>query len=212
MRETFAFDGNRFAACAKTHGRLFGPSAKTLTCIAALSGLVASAGCGDDPTIVELTVIETIPVDFDDMQGGVSEGAIVELDDLRDEPAYVEAQPSLKCGSVNRVTSFLEIEALQVGAGATVLNYEVGIAPRGGGQFTRLATFAGSVTNGDKISLADGRVVIDPAGLQLVSQVVLGGEPAMSVQVAASVPGELQDLQVAVSLAIDFSSNAKGCP
>jgi len=177
-------------------------------CIAA--GLIA--GCGDDPTIVELTVIETIPVDFDDMQGGISEGAIIELDDLRDEPAYVEALPSLKCGSVNRATSFLEVEALQVGAGATVLNYEVGVAPRGAGQFTRLATFTGSVTNGDKVSLGDSRVVIDPAGLAIVSQVVLGGAPALAVQVSASVPGELQDLQVAVSLAIDFSSVAKGCP
>jgi len=182
-------------------------------CVAALSGLVASAaGCGDDATIVELTVIETIPVDFDDMQGGVSEGAIIDLDDLRDEPAYVEALPSLKCGSLNRATSFLEVEALQVGAGATVLNYEVGVAPRGGGQFTRLGTFSGSVTNGDKVLLSDSRVVLDPAGLQVVSQVVLGGEPAMSVQVAASVPGDLQDLQVAVSLSIDFSSDAKGCP
>lgn len=173
---------------------------------------LALAACGDDTTIVELTVIESIPVDFDDMQGGVLEGATIDLDDLREEPAYVEAQPSLRCGTLNRATSFIEVEALQVGAGATVMQYEVGLAPRGGGQFTRLATFNGSVTRGDKVFFGDSRFAIEPAGLSLLSQIVLGGEPAMSVQVTATVPGPLDDLQVAVSLAIDFSSDPKGCP
>jgi len=177
--------------------------------VAAL-GLIA---CGDDPApIVELTVIETIPVDFDTMQGGVAEGATVNLDDLRDEPAYNESVARLVCGSVDLATSFIEVEALQVSAGATVLNYEVGVAPRGGGQFTRLGTFSGSVTNGDKVPLNDGRFSIDAAGLQLISSVVLSDAPALSVQVTASVPGGVDDLQVALSMAIDFSSQASGCP
>ena len=100
---------------------------------------------------------------------------------------------------------------LQVGAGATVVQYEVAIAARGG-PFTQLATFAGSVTQGERIALTDTRVGMNPSGLALLSQVVLGGEPALSVQVSASVPGELQDLQIAIALAIDFSSEAKGCP
>jgi hypothetical protein len=170
-------------------------------------------GCGDDPeTIVELTVIETIPVDFDDMQGGVAEGATVNLDDLREEPAYVESVASLRCASVDRAASFIEIEALQVAAGATVMSYQVGVAPRGGGQFTPLASFNGSVTPGEKVALSDARVAVDAAGLQLVSQVVLSGEPALSVEVTASVPGGVDDLLVALSLAIDFSSRATGCP
>lgn len=169
------------------------------------------AGCGDDPTIVELTVIETIPVDFDDMSAGAVEGAVVDLDDLRDEPAYVEAQPSLKCAGLDRAASTMEVEALQVGAGATALTYEVQVAPRGG-SFTLLAQFNGSVALGDKVSLGDSRWAFDPAGLNALSQIVLGGQPQMSVQISAAVPGDLQDLQVAVSLAIDFSSDKGGCP
>lgn len=175
--------------------------------------LLGSAGCGDDPeTITELTVIETIPVDFDNMSGGVVEGATIDLDDLREEPAYVEAVGSLRCGTVDTAASFIEIEALQVAAGATVLGYEVQVAPRGGGQFTRLATFLGSVTAGEKVGLTDARFAVDPAGLQVISQVVLGASPALSVQVTASVPGGVDDLQVALSLSIDFSSQAQGCP
>lgn len=177
------------------------------------SAWLGSVGCGDDPeTIVELTVIETIPVDFDNMQGGVIEGATINLDDLRDEPAYVDAVGSLRCGTVDTAASFIEVEALQVAAGATVLGYEVGVAPRGSAQFTRLATFLGSVTGGDKVGLTDARFAVDPAGLQVISQVVLGASPALSVQVTASVPGGVDDLQVALSLAIDFSSQASGCP
>lgn len=177
------------------------------------SAILGVVGCGDDPeTIVELTVIETIPVDFDAMQGGVIEGATIDLDDLRDEPAYVEAVGSLRCGAVDAAASFIEVEALQVAAGATVLGYEVGVAPRGSGQFTRLATFLGSVTAGERVGLTDARFAVDPAGLQVISQVVLGASPALSVQVTASVPGGVDDLQVALSLAIDFSSRASGCP
>jgi len=42
--------------------------------------------------------------------------------------------------------------------------------------------------------------------------VVLSATPALAVQVTASVPGNLDDLQVALSLSIGFSSDAKGCP
>lgn len=172
---------------------------------------LAFAACGDDSTVVELTVIETIPVDFDDMQGGVVEGAIIDLDDLRDEPAYAEARPSLRCAGVNLATSFLEVEALQVGAGATAVEYNVDVAPRGG-QLTRLATFNGSISLGDRIALDDQRFAIDPGGRAVVSQVVLSEFPSMSVQISASVPAALQDLQIAVSLTIDFSSDSQGCP
>ncbi len=173
-----------------------------------MSAVSLLGACGDDGTIVELRVIETVPVDFERMDGGVGEGASIPLDDLRDEPAYVDARPSLKCGTVNQADSFLEIEALQVGAGATVLDYQVGVAPRGSQSFTRLASFSGSVTNGAKVPLSS----FDPAGLALVSQVALGAVPAMDVQVTATVPGALDQLQVALSLVIDFSSDAKGCP
>lgn len=171
-----------------------------------------ASGCGDDPTIVELTVVETVPVDFDDMQGGITEGATVELDDLRDEPAYVEAVASLECGTVNKATSFIEAEALQVGAGATVVDYQVGVAPKGSTSYVPLVRFNGSVTAGDKIALNDARVTIDAAGLAQVSQIVRSATPAMTLQVQATVPGELQDMQLALSLAIDFSSDAQGCP
>lgn len=185
---------------------LWGSRLAALACVAALGA------CGDDTTIVELTVIETIPVDFDRMDGGVGEGAIIALDDLRDEPAYVEARPSLRCGTVNRSKSFIKVEALQVAAGATVLDYQVAVAPGGSESFAPLARFNGSVTNGDRIALTDPRVTFDPAGLGVVSRVVLSDAPALAVQVSATVPGALDKLQVAISLAIDFSSDAKGCP
>lgn len=179
-------------------------------CGVALAALFG--GCGDDPTIVELTVVETVPVDFDDMQGGITEGATIDLDDLRDEPAYVEAIASLECGTVNRATSFIEAEVLQVSAGATVVDYQVGVAPRGSASFVPLARFNGSITAGDKIALDDARVTVDPGGLTQVAQIARSATPAMSLQVQATVPGELQDLQLALSLAIDFSSDPKGCP
>ncbi len=194
MKKLIQRKGSRVAAFAKLVGAL---------------GAVSLLGaCGDDGTIVELRVIETVPVDFERMDGGVGEGASITLDDLRDEPAYVEARPSLKCGSVNQADSFIEIEALQVGAGATVLDYQVGVAPAGSQSFTPLATFSGSVTSGARVPLS----AFNPAGLALVSQVTLSAAPALEVQVTATVPGALDQLQVALSLVIDFSSDAKGCP
>lgn len=173
---------------------------------------LALIGCGDGETIVELTVVETIPVAFDDMQGGVTEGATIELNDLRNEPAYSDAVKNLRCASLDKAKSFIEIEALDVGAGATVLSYEVGVGAKGTATYTRLATFAGSVTDGEKVFLDSAKVTLDAAGLSELSRVVLSATPTLAVQVTASVPGNLDDLQVALSLSIGFSSDAKGCP
>jgi hypothetical protein len=179
----------------------------------AAAGLaLAMIGCGDGETIVELTVVETIPVAFDDMQGGVTEGATIELSDLRNEPAYSDVAKNLRCGSLDKAKSFIEIEALDVGAGATVLAYEVGVGAKGTASYTKLATFGGSVTDGEKVFLDSAKVTLDPSGLAELSRVVLSATPALAVQVTASVPGNLDDLQVALSLSIGFSSDAKGCP
>ncbi len=181
--------------------------------VAILAFVLSASACGDDPeSIVELTVIETIPVAFETMEGGVAESAVVDLDDLRDEPAYAEAVARLKCGALNVAKSSVEVEALDVGAGATVVDYRVSVATRGTTDFQPLLTLNSSVVEGDKIPFDNGKVTIDPNGLQRIAQTILSTSPALSVQVSATVPGAIDDLQIAVKLALDFSSDAGDCP
>jgi hypothetical protein len=174
--------------------------------------LLPFAACGDDTTIVELTVVETIPVAFDTMEGGVAESATVDLADLRDEPRYQEVVAKLRCGGLDAAASFLRVEGLDVGAGATVVDYQVEVATRGTTTFVPLIRFNGSVTEGDRVELTNNKVTIDTNGLQRIAQTVLSTTPALSVRVTATVPAALDDLQIAVSLAIFFSSESKACP
>lgn len=186
------------------------PLTSLVTALAAASALVA---CGDDPApIVELTVVETIPVAFDTMEGGVTESATVDLDDLRNEPRYTNVVDRLKCGALNAKTSRLKVERLDVGAGATVIDYRIDVAVRGSDTFVRLMQYSGSITDGDTIAFDNSRVTLDPAGLNRIAQTVLSTTPSLSVRVTATVPAALDDLQIAASLALDFSSNAADCP
>lgn len=186
-----------------------------LTPLVALTGMAVMAplgACGDDTTIVELTVIETIPVAFDTMEGGVAEIANVDLVDLRDEPRYADVVTQLRCGALDAASSFLRVEALDVGAGATVLDYQVEVATRGTSTFVPLLRFNGSITEGDRIDLTNNKVTLDAAGLQRISQTVLSTTPALSVRITGTVPAALDDLQVAVSLSLFFSSEQGDCP
>ena len=181
------------------------------------SALVAgalAAACGDDgKTVVDLTVVETLPVDFDQMQGGVAEGADFQLDDLRDEPAYVAAQKAapLKCVGVDLATSFIDIRALDVAAGATVLSYDVAIAPHGQTNFETLLSFNGSVSADEKIPMTSSKFVIDASGLAALSSIALGGTPHLDVQITGEVPAGVNDLEVELSLAFKFAADANGC-
>lgn len=171
------------------------------------------AACGDDgSTVVELTVIETIPVQFEQMDANVAEGTTVSLASLTEEPAFASSRADLACGSLDVAKSFLTIEALTSSAGATGLEYQVDVAPRGGVTYTPLAHFSGSVAQGDKVPMTDPKVTIDADGLTQVNRVILGDNPSLDVRVTATVPGELANLQVAVSLALYFSSDKNGCP
>lgn len=175
--------------------------------------LGALASCGDDPeTIVELRVVDTIPVDFGQMAGGVTEVAPVPLADLRDEPAYADARDALRCGALMIDDSFIEVEALTVGTGATAFTYAVAIAPRGSPIPTPLATYSGSIVAGQRVSLGDGAFTVQAEGLAQLAQIVLGGVPALDVTISGTVPADVDDLRVALSLAIDFSSDASACP
>lgn len=175
--------------------------------------LGALSSCGDDPeTIVELRVVETIPVDFEQMAGGITEAASVSLADLRDEPAYADAREALRCGGLRIDDSFIEVEALTVGTGATALTYAVAVAPRGSPTPTPLATYSGSIVAGQRVNLGDPAFTVRPEGLAQLAQIVLGGVPALDVQISGTVPGDVDDLRVALSLAIDFSSDAGACP
>jgi len=185
---------------------------KTAMFASALAGL-ALVGCADDPTtIVELTVTETIPVDFGTMDAGVAESAAVALASLMQEPAYADNVDALRCGSIDVNASGLTVTQLQVGAGATVLTYTVEVAPAGTTSWTTLGVFTGSVTSGQRIALSDPSFVVDANGAALVSQIVLSESPALGVQVRAEVPGALDALQISLALALDFSSQASGCP
>ncbi|HRE87693.1 MAG TPA: hypothetical protein PK095_01020 [Myxococcota bacterium] len=184
----------------------------TLFALAALAALSPLAACGDDTTIVELTVIETIPVAFDTMEGGVAEVATVDLVDLRDEPRYADVVSQLRCGALDATASFLRVEALDVGAGATVVDYQVEVATRGTSTFVPLLRFNGSITEGDRIDLTNDKVTLDTAGLQRIAQTILSTTPSLSVRITGTVPAALDDLQIAVSLALFFSSEQSGCP
>lgn len=185
------------------------PRALPLTLLAAL---VLTPACGDDTTIIELTVIETIPVAFDTMEGGVAESATVDLDDLRNEPRYADVLAQLKCGALDASASSMKVEALDVGAGATVVDYRVEVATRGASNFVPLISFNGSITEGDVVPFTSNKVTIDPQGLQRIAQTILSTTPSLSVRVTATVPAALDDLQIAVSLALDFSSEGQSCP
>jgi hypothetical protein len=192
---------------------LMGNPMKLSSTLLALSPTLVIGACGDAPDpIVELTVIETIPVSFETMEGGVAESASVDLDDLRDEPAYADAVARLKCGALNVAKSSIEVEALDVGAGATVVDYRVSVATRGSTDFQPLVTFNSSVVEGDKVPFDNAKVAVDPLGLQKIAQTILSTSPALAVQVSATVPGALDDLQIAVKLALDFSSESGACP
>lgn len=184
----------------------------SLVPLLALAALASLSACGDDTTIVELTVIETIPVAFDTMEGGVAEVATVDLVDLRDEPRYANVVTQLRCGALDAATSSIRVEALDVGAGATVVDYQVEVATRGTSTFVPLLRFNGSITEGDRIDLTNNKVTLDTAGLQRISQTVLSTTPALSVRITGTVPAALDDLQVAVSLSLFFSSEQGGCP
>lgn len=171
-------------------------------------------GCGDSgKTIVDLTVVETLPVDFFDMQGGVSEGASFQLADMREEPAYVAAQKAapLKCVAIDLATSYLEVQTLDVAAGATVLSYDVAIAPHGRSDFETLVTFDGSVGAGEKIPLSSTKFAVDASGLTLLAQTLLGTTPRIDVQITGEVPAGVDALKVQLSLALKFGAAANAC-
>jgi len=174
---------------------------------------LGGTACGDDADpIVELTVLETIPVTFDTMEGGVAESAEVDLDDLRNEPRYDDVVAQLQCGALDVAASFIKVESLDVGAGATVVDYRVEVATRGSDNFVQLFQFNGSIVEGDRIGLDNSRITVNPDGLSRIAQTILSTTPSLSVRVIATVPAALDDLQIAVSLALDFSSQKNGCP
>lgn len=178
-----------------------------------LCAAISLVGCADDPTtIVELTVTETIPVDFGGMSGGVSESAAVTLADLRDESAYAENMAALRCSGLDLDASGITVTQLTVGAGATVLTYVVEVSAPGAPSWTTLATFNGSVVSGQSVALSDPRFAMDPTGVGVLSGIILSPTPTLSVQVRAQVPGDLDAMQVALKLVQVFSSETSGCP
>jgi hypothetical protein len=179
-----------------------------------LSGLLAGAlaACAGDPeTQVDLKLVETIPVEFGAMEGGVSEGVVVSLGDLSNEPAWVEAREHLACVSVDRENSAIVIDALDVGQFATPLTWSVGVGPRGAASFQPLATFSGAISEGQRVRFADGSFQVQAAGLDAIETQLLGASPALDLQIQGQVPGAIEDLVVTLSLALQFSSDPADC-
>ncbi len=175
--------------------------------------LMPLAGCADDAeTIVELTIVETIPVDFDDMAANQVEAAEIPLADLREETAYRDVAGDLRCAALNAEESFLRVETLNAPSGAAALSYEVSVRARGAIGWTKLVQYSGSVVNGQQIPFTTPGLLLLPSGLAEISRVALSSVPAMDVQVLARVGDQLVDLQVATGLALKFSSDAGGCP
>ncbi len=176
------------------------------------AGAVGLAACGDDPqTIVDLKLVETIPVEFGAMDGGVAEGVVVPLGDLTLEPAWVEARDHLACVTVDRENSAITIDALDVGQFATPLTWSVGVGPRGATAFQPLATYSGAIAEGQRIRFADGSFQVQEAGVAAIAAQLLGASPALDVQIQGQVPGAIEDLVVTLSLALRFSSDPADC-
>jgi hypothetical protein len=179
------------------------------TLMAAPLGLVA---CGDDGgTLYDLTIIETVPVEFGSMDANVAEGAIVELGDLTTEPAWVEARDALRCATIDRANSAIAIEALDVGQFATTFAYSLGVAARGSKSFQPLATFSGPIAEAQRIRFADSGFQVDEAGVDFVSQTLLGNAPALDLEIRGQVPVGLDELVVKLTLTLKFSSTAADC-
>ncbi|TNF26060.1 MAG: hypothetical protein EP329_21970 [Deltaproteobacteria bacterium] len=181
--------------------------------IASLLGVGALAGCADDPTtVIELTVTETIPVNFGEMTGGVEESAAVALASLLDEPAYAENVAALRCAGLDLAASGITVTQLDVAAGATVLSYTVEVAPVGSASWAVLGSFNGSIIAGQTVPMDGAGFTVDATGLAVLSETLLSESPELAVQVRAQVPGDIAGLQVALKLAQDFSSDASACP
>ena len=185
---------------------------KAIMKLAPLLLVLSLVACGDDTTIYELEVIETISMPPEKMVGGVASVSETDLDDLRTEEKYAAIVEHLRCGAFDAASSYLTVERLTVGAGATALDYQVAVAARGTSNYVPLARFSGSITNGDRIDFTNNRVTLDSAGIQRIAQTILSTTPALSVRISATVPGALDELQIAVSLSLFFSSDAGACP
>jgi hypothetical protein len=180
--------------------------------LALASTMCCVAACGDEPrTIVDLKLVETIPVEFGAMEGGVAEGVVVSLGDLALEPAWVEARDHLACVTVDRENSAITIDALDVGQFATPLTWSVGVGPRGATAFQGLATYSGAIAEGQRIRFADGSFQVLEPGVALVASELLGDSPALDVQIQGQVPGAIEELVVTLSLALQFSSDPADC-
>ena len=169
----------------------------------------ASKDTDDDSQPTELVVIENIPVDFNDMQAGVVESVIINLDDLRDEDAYANVRSMLVCGRIDVAGSFIKVDALD--GGPTTVSYQVGVGRPGASSFTRLAAFNGALNGQDEVPLSSSAFTVDADGQSVVSEIVLGDAPTLSLQISASVAASIQSLQVTLSLALHFSSAQQGC-
>jgi hypothetical protein len=169
--------------------------------------------CGDDGgTLYDLTVIETVPVEFGAMDGGAPEAAVVPLADLTSEPAYVEARDSLRCVGVDLAESAIIVDALDVGQFATPLIYTVSAGTRGASSFRTVATFSGPIAEGQRIRFSDSSFQVDPAGVAFIEETLLGASPALDLEVRGEVPGRIDDLVVTLTLTLKFSSTASDCP
>lgn len=168
--------------------------------------------CGDDGgTLYDLTIIETVPVEFGAMDPDVAEGAIVELGDLNTEPAYVEARDALRCATVDLTNSAILVEALDVGQFATPLVYNLGVAARGSKSFQPLATFSGPIAEGQQIRFADSGFQVVAAGVDFVSRTLLSNSPSLDLEIRGQVPTRIDDLVVKLTLTLKFSSTASDC-
>lgn len=181
---------------------------------AVLLGTIGLVGaCGDDGgTLYDLTIIETVPVEFGAMDAGVVEGAVVSLGDLTTESAYVEAKAGLRCVGVDLGASVIVIDALDVGQFATPLKYDIGVAARGGAAFTPLATFSGPIAENQRIRFSDSGFTVHDTGRALIEDVLLGSSPALDLELRAEVPSRLDDLVVRLTLSLKFSSVDANCP
>jgi hypothetical protein len=179
---------------------------------AALAVPFVLIACGDDGgTLYDLTIIETVPVEFGSMEPDIAEGAVVELGDLNTEPAYVEAREALRCATIDMNNSSILVEALDVGQFATPLVYNLGVAARGSKSFQPLATFSGPIAEGQRIRFADSGFQVVPAGVDFVARTLLSNTPALDLEVRGQVPTRIDDLVVKLTLTLKFSSTASDC-
>jgi hypothetical protein len=174
---------------------------------------VAAAACSAE-TIVDLTVTQTVEIDFHEMTGNVPAQTLAGeiVFDLRAEPDFAELEDRLRCVGLDPYESVLHVSRLEAEGLESFLDFRVDIAPYPDGAWTPLADFASLVTDQSTRGFDDAGFKIYLEGLDVLEAAAFDATPQYELRVSSKVPNDVLDLEVRLDLTVIFSSQAGACP